>query len=142
MRRALPLLGLLALGVSGCGDGESEREIRDVVSALHAAYLAEDYERVCDHLSASARLELGSIGHSKPTTCPADMRGRMSAAILSPRDMIEAPIREIDIDDDEASVSAMLGGTTPGVLRFVHEDGEWKLAKLFSVSAPPPPDMR
>ena len=43
------------------------------------------------------------------------------AAVLSPRDRVDPRIESIDVDGDSARVVALLGGTTPSVVRVVAE---------------------
>jgi hypothetical protein len=144
-RRAL-VGGLIAAAIgllpaAGCGDDESDA-VRAAFRELRRAFLTEDYGGVCARMSRAARREVGALGHELPSTCPQDMRGKMSAAILSPRDRADPKIESVEVDGDRATVLAMLGGTTPGVVRFVKHDGAWKLAQLFGTTAPPPPDIR
>jgi hypothetical protein len=138
-----------ALCGTGCGGGSDEEDVKASFDALRRAYLAQDYRGICRGLSVDAQLELGELGHSRPrvdskgrpTQCPQDVATNMSAAILSPRDRVDPAIRDVDVNGEHATVVAVLGGTTPGVVRFVKEGGEWKLRQVYGSSAPPPPDL-
>jgi hypothetical protein len=144
LRRLVALAGcavISALAGSGCGSGDAE-EVKQAFRDLRRAYLVEDYRAACALMAPAARREVGEIGHEQRTRCPHDLAQNMSAAVLSPRDRVDPPIREIAVDGDRAHVVALLGGTTPGVVHFVKDGERWKLARLFGVTAPPPRDLR
>ena len=143
-RRTLIVMGACGaatVGITACG-ADRTAELRADVETLRRAYLEEDYRTVCAHMTAAAKREVGQLGHATPSSCPRDMAEKLSAAVLSRRDRVDPPIRMVEIDGDRATVVAVLGGTTPSVVRFRREGGVWKLAKLFATTAPPPPDLR
>jgi hypothetical protein len=146
MRRAIAAIGLAMLAACapasiGCGEGD-ERDIEEAFGELRRAYLTEDYPGICARMSTAVQREIGQLGHDEPTTCVRDMAQNMSAAVLSPRDRVDPKIEEIEVDGDRATVLATLGGTTPGNVHFVKQDGDWKLDQLFGTTAPPAPDLR
>lgn len=129
------------LALTACAGDDSER-IEAVFSSLRQAYLTEDYAGLCAQMSSVAQGQVGEIGHRDAGTCRRDFEDRMSAAILSRRDLVEPEIHAIRVSGDRAVVSATLGGSAPGRVAFAREGGEWKLDKVFAVTAPPPPDLR
>lgn len=130
----------LAFG-AGCG-GDDGQGVRDAFGELRRAYLAQDYRALCASLSRAAKREIGELGHQQPTGCRRDVARNLSAAIVSPRDRPDPTIETISIDGDQATVTATLGGDSPGHVEFVREDGAWKLAQLFATTAPPLRDLR
>lgn len=138
---AAAVLTALAVAATACG-ADHERGIRSAFSELRQAYAKGDPAAVCTLLSSAAQREVGELGHGEATACPRDLRRNTAIGDLSRRDRAAPAIREIEVDGDEATVVAVLGGTTPGVVHFVREDGEWKLAQLFGTTAPPPEDLQ
>lgn len=134
-------VAIAAVAATGCGD-DGEADVRAAFDQLRQAWIGEDYGAVCTLLSAAARREVGALGHGETRGCRADVAEGMPAKFLSRRDRVWPPIETIDVDGDRATARALLGGTTPGDVRFVREGGEWKLAQLFGTTAPPPRDMR
>jgi len=145
-RRRLPFV-TLALGIAailagtGCGDGEQDA-VRTAIGEIRRAYLSEQYSRVCSRMTVAAQREVGQLGHATPSNCPADIAKQMSAAILAPRDRIDPEIREIDVDGDKATVTAIAGGNAPSTFYLRKQDGAWKLNQLWGTTAPPPPDLQ
>lgn len=139
---AAAAVAAVAVVASACGGGDDEHEVRAAFGDLRTAYLEEDYGAVCARLSAQAKREVGRLGHLEPTSCPRDVAQNMSAAILSARDRAVPEIEAVAVDGDSATVDAVLGGGTPGSVRFVKEGGRWKLGQLFGTTAPPPPELR
>jgi hypothetical protein len=140
------LIGTIGLAaciacVGGCGSNGDERAIRATVVSLRQAYLTEDYRSVCAHMSAHARYLVGTFFHQFPTKCRRDLAESMSAAVLSVRDRAAPEIRDIAVDGTDADVLILLGNTTPITLRFVKDNGTWKLNQVFGTTAPPAPDF-
>ena len=135
------LITAAALAPLSCGNAE-ERAVRDAFRDLRAAHLSGDAAAVCDLLSHAARRELGEMGHGEPSDCALDLHRNLALGSLSARDRARPRIRSVTIEGDAAMIVAILGGTTPVVVHFLKQDGEWRLAQLFGQSAPPPPDLR
>jgi hypothetical protein len=133
-------LATTALALPGCGQSDDD-EIHTTLREIRESFIAEDYGAVCSNLAPAARRQLGSFGHTEPTSCAADLASKLSAEILSPRDRVEPAIQTIEIDGDRATAVTVLGGTTPTALRFVKVDDRWLLSTLFAASGRPANDL-
>jgi hypothetical protein len=141
LRRALLGCTIATMALTACGSSDADK-IETAMGDLRTAYLAEDYQAVCDLLTPTARRDLGKLGHGEPTRCPRDMAEKMSATILSRRDRIDPKIVTIEVAGETATVMTKLGSHTPTRVRFAKHRGDWKLNRLYDTSAPAPPDFK
>jgi hypothetical protein len=138
----------VAVTAPGCGggdgpsDAEESKRVRAAYSELQSRFAAKDSAGVCARISRSAKEQVGSLGHAQPTTCVRDVRqlfkwiktgGAGSAA--KPQAM------RVAMDGETATVTAKLSENARAPVRFVEEDGEWKLDSFFAITGPPAPDM-
>lgn len=138
---AVSLSGAACGGDDGASDDEQAKRVRTVYGELQGRFAAKDSQGVCARLSKAAREQVGSLGHAQPTTCVRDVRqlfkwiegGGGSAAKPQPM--------RVAIDGDTATVTARLTDSARAPVRFVEEDGEWKLDSFFAITGPPAPDM-
>jgi len=122
----------LAFGLAASSGGhDEEAKIEQMLAALQGAYFSQRYDIACSHLTHRTQREVGSFGHSAPTSCEKDMARRMSARILSPRDLVAPEVERLTVKDDRATGDLRLGGLAPVGMSFERESGKWKLAKLF-----------
>jgi hypothetical protein len=134
----------LVLAAPGCGgdSNDDEKRIRTAYTQLQGRFEARDSKGVCDRISEGARKQVGSLGHATPTTCVTDVRQLFKWIKPAGTSKAARPkVMAVAMDGEKATVTAGLGGDAHGKVRFVEEDGQWKLDSFFSITGPPPPDM-
>lgn len=136
-----------ALAAPGCGgdkgsDADEAKRVRTVFVELQSRFAAKDSKGVCARISRAAKEQVGSLGHARPTTCVRDVRQLFKwikagggGRGAKPRAM------RVAMDGDTATVTAQLSENARAPVRFVEEDGEWKLDSFFAITGPPAPDM-
>jgi hypothetical protein len=138
-------LALMLVGVAGCGGDDSnddEQSVRQAYTRLQASFEARDANGVCARISKGAKKQVGSLGHAQPTTCSKDVRQLFKWITADKAKRATRPkAMSVALDGEQAIVTAGLGEGARGRVRFVEEDGEWKLDSFFSITGPPPPDM-
>jgi hypothetical protein len=145
------LVAAVALAVAiagpGCGgsrDDDSRDEakrIRVAYTQLQTRFAAKDSEGVCARISKAAKEQVGSLGHARPTTCARDVRQLFKWIKPGGGASAQPKATNVAMDGDTATVTARLGDNASAPVRFVEEDGEWKLDSFFAITGPPAPDM-
>lgn len=134
----------LALGVSACGDDDgaatpaSDRDDKEAVANTFTSFEAEfhagEVERACERITDEAVVDLAELTGVPERDCLA-LLGRFAESI----DEIEqepSKVRSVRVDGDRAVAAISDAGRTPVPVRFVREDGGWKISKI------PPNDGR
>lgn len=135
-------MALAAPGCGGDGSQDDEKRVRISYKQLQTRFEARDSHGVCARISKAAREQVGSLGHAQPTTCPRDVRQLFKWVKKDDDGRTGRPkLIDVAIDGGTATVTAGLTDDTRGRVRFVEEDGEWKLDSFFGITGPPPPDM-
>lgn len=139
---ATALVSVLALPGCGGDDENEEKRLRTAYAQLQDRFEARDSKGVCARISKAAREQVGSLGHAQPTTCARDVRQLFKGIEAEQAKPVAQPkAMSIAVDGDRATVTARLSENARGRVRFVEEDGEWKLDSFFGITGPPPPDM-
>lgn len=146
LRRVWPATALaLVLAGSACGGDSGEDDAKNVRTAytqLQARFEARDSKGVCDRISEAAKEQVGSLGHASPTTCVKDVRQLFKWIKAEPAGRATRPrAMSVAMDGGTATVTAGLPSAARTKVRFVEEDGAWKLDSFFAITGPPPPDM-
>lgn len=134
----------LAFAGPGCGgdDGNDEQSVRAAYTQLQGRFEARDSKGVCARISKAAKEQVGSLGHASPTTCARDVRQLFKWIKADPATRGSRPkVVRVAMDGNKATVTARLSENATAPVRFVDEDGDWKLDSFFSITGPPPPDM-
>jgi hypothetical protein len=136
------------LAAPGCGggddvsDAEQAKRVRSAYAELQDRFAAKDSQGVCARISRAAKEQVGSMGHAQPTTCVRDVRQLFKWIKADrARGAARPTATRVAIDGDSATVTAKLSDNASGPVRFVEEDGEWKLDGFFSNTGPPASDM-
>jgi hypothetical protein len=137
----------LMLAAPGCGggddnDGDDERSVRAAYAQLQGRFEARDAKGVCARISVAAKEQVGSLGHATPTTCAKDVKQLFKWIKPAAAKRASRPrAMRVALDGEKATVTAGLTENATGRVRFVEEDGQWKLDSFFSITGPPAPDM-
>ena len=129
-------------GGDGASDADEAKRVRTSYAELQSRFAAKDSSGVCARLSRAAKEQVGSMGHAQPTTCVRDVRQLFKWIKSGGTGGVSRPaVTRVAIEGDTATVTARLSDNASGPVRFVEEDGEWKLDSFFAISGPPAPDM-
>jgi predicted lipid-binding transport protein (Tim44 family) len=125
-RLPLVLATVAAFLIAACG-GDDRKDVEQTVRDFVRATDHRDADAFCDELVTQEFLEqsTGATGDRAKDACKQQLRAVTGLRVKLVR------IRTIDIDEDRATVTAVLqtqGRRQPRLLRLKREDGDWKLA--------------
>ncbi len=144
MRLRSPILALLLIALAslaGCGgggeDGDAE-QITDLTQQFAADTRQQDWKAVCDAMSAKAEASIAAGGEAVGADgCPAVI-GRAYELDDRPEELSgDVSVSNVEVTGDRATadVTPAFAGQDP-TLRYVREDGDWKLDYTVAAGSP------
>lgn len=124
--RAAALLLLVGLVVAGCGGGDDEGDVENVIKDFATAVSESDGKTFCNELVTRDYLEktVGATGDNAVEQCERQIDG------LQQRSFEIVKFDKVVIKDDKATVTAQVetqGRTAPQVFRLEKQDGKFRL---------------
>jgi hypothetical protein len=114
---------------SATTDGSAEEQIEATLKDVRRAFNAGDGRGFCDHLSAAGERQVRQFGAAYDTgkECPAVVV-QFSKGVERGQLPVEVESVEVTGDKAVAKTSGGLAGRGVGEVRFVQEEGEWRIA--------------
>jgi hypothetical protein len=147
MRVTLCALMFAVICVSACGFGQGPRSTRSLgeerrlivgaLDELQRAFVDDDYDALCDHVTPLAALKAGEAAHGEATTCQRDLR-RLFALIRNGGGWrhVSAPrVTRVAINGSSASATVTLNRHWQADIPFIRWRGRWRLDGLFGTSS-------
>ncbi len=111
--------------------GTDEQQVHAVVATVQKAFLDRDGVRMCGHLTAVAQRQLRAM-------LLLNQRGGSCAEVVHEKsvgaagvDQNPTEVLSVKFAGDKAVARVSDGGRAPRNMRFVKQDGEWKVADLM-----------
>lgn len=133
-------LALTLALASGCGSDESDGsasggeqdEIKQIFDSWQASFIAGDGEAVCSRLTASGQREIVAAKQSAPgagsdASCEEVVRALVRQSKEAGLEQQPSRAVSVRVDGDTATAMVSDAGRKPQPVRFVKQDGEWKL---------------
>jgi hypothetical protein len=132
-------LALTLALVPGCGSDDSsgsarseEDEIKQVFDAWQASFIAGDGKAVCSRLTASGKREILAAkaslqGGGTAASCEEVVRAIVRRSDEAGLDQQPSRAVSVRIEGDTATAMVSDAGRKPQPVKFIKQDGEWKL---------------
>jgi hypothetical protein len=105
-------LGMSAFALAACGGGSSDEDkITDIVVSV-----GKDPAKLCDHMAASVDKAIGGKD------------GCLKAAKADGATDPDIKVDSVTVDGDTATAKVSGSNTNTDSIKFVKEDGDWKVA--------------
>jgi hypothetical protein len=126
MRPLLAAALTAVIGLSACGGGDDQAQVRDTVKQFFTALQKKDANKLCDRLLSKDFLKQTTLGTGDPKKeCRRQFKELKTTGFKLVR------VGKVTLDGDRASVAAVIerdDQAQPQVFRLKKEDGDWRLA--------------